>query len=300
MDSMKEGEEPLGTADQWMMRGEQLRQLKVLLEQEETVQEEHEYDLEQDQPSDQVDQLLDGRTVLRYESYLQHQRYYDDLKHVDCSFIDFGNGLLIEQDKSLGKGGLCWDAAIILAEHVVDQEQDLLKHKKQTLELGAGTGVCGLWIASRMEGCHVTMTDLPELLPLLQRNLALNDSTNNPNQTACFPIPPTLIRLGTASATILSWGCHKDYPSIPYDVILGADIVASLYDPIALAETIWDLSHATSVVFISYKGRLKGPHEQFEQRFRQLFAKVEQLNPQSRNKNPQVWILKASERHDTK
>lgn len=299
MDSMNEREEPLGIADQWMMRGEQLRQLKALMEQEENVQEEHEYDFKQNQQSDQVDKLLDGRTVLRYDSYLQHQRYYDDLKHVDCSFIDYGNGLLIEQDKSLGKGGLCWDAAIMLAEHIVDQERDLLRDKR-TVELGSGTGMCGLWIANRIEGCHVTMTDLPELLPLLQRNLALNDSTNDPNRTACFTIPPTITGLGTASVNRLSWGCQTDYPSKPYDVILGADVVASLYDPIALAETIWDLSHATSVVFISYKGRLIEPHEQFEQRFRQLFATVERLKPSSRNKNPQVWILKATERQDTK
>ena len=29
-------------------------------------------------------------TVLRYGSYLNHQRYYDDLKHVDITFIDYG------------------------------------------------------------------------------------------------------------------------------------------------------------------------------------------------------------------
>jgi hypothetical protein len=34
-----------------------------------------------------------------------NQRYHDDLKHVDCDFIDFQN-LIIQQDKSLGKGGL--------------------------------------------------------------------------------------------------------------------------------------------------------------------------------------------------
>jgi hypothetical protein len=46
-------------------------------------------------------------TVLRYESYLKHQRYHDDLKHVDCDFIDFQNdNLIIQQDKTLGKGGL--------------------------------------------------------------------------------------------------------------------------------------------------------------------------------------------------
>ena len=29
-------------------------------------------------------------TVLRYDSNLNHQRYYDDLKHVDITFIDYG------------------------------------------------------------------------------------------------------------------------------------------------------------------------------------------------------------------
>jgi hypothetical protein len=40
---------------------------------------------------------------------------------------------------------------------------------------------------------------------------------------------------------------------------MGADVVASLYDPFSLAETIHQLSMPDVIVYISYKGRLKGP-----------------------------------------
>ena len=57
-----------------------------------------------------------NRKILDYRSYLAHQRYYDDLKHVDMTYIDYGairnfNGedggrLVVEQRKNLGKGGI--------------------------------------------------------------------------------------------------------------------------------------------------------------------------------------------------
>jgi protein N-lysine methyltransferase METTL21A len=277
-------------ADEMMMRGEQLRLLKELLMAEEEVLEDEELC---DETTD-YEIMEDGRRILRYDSYLEHQRYYDDLKHVDCAFIDYGGGLVVEQDKALGKGGLCWDAAFILAEHVSSTEEELLQGKR-VLELGAGTGLCGLLVASLVQ-CHVDITDLPALLPLMQRNQQLNFGGNRSSLlTDHTPAP-----LGTAAASILTWGSPAEYPSDPYDVILGADVVASLYDPIALAETMWDLSHAQSVVYISYKGRLTEPHEKFEERFRQLFDTVERLKPWSRNNNPHVWVLKATERRDTK
>lgn len=195
------------------------------------------------------------------------------------------------------------------------------KKKKTTaslVELGSGTGLCGLMIAKAMEECHVRITDLPELLPFMTRNVQRNfesshivedekqmkDDENNDdddmkevllhtshetNNTAANPRQSR----GTVCANVLRWGVPEDYQQ-HYDVVVGADVVASLYDPIALAETMHALCHDESIVYVSYKGRLTGPHEQFEQRLGHLFDTVERIRPSSRNKNSQVWILKAT------
>ena len=93
-----------------MKRGDFLRQLRML-----ELADQAERDSVQDDTSqhldDQVDVLPNKQRVLRYDSYLAHQRYYDDLKHIDCHYIDYGTiggsgRLVIEQDKRLGKGGL--------------------------------------------------------------------------------------------------------------------------------------------------------------------------------------------------
>jgi len=63
-------------------------------------------------------------SVLRYDTYLSHQRYSDDYKHSNCHFVDFqlqnsDKKFIVEQQRSLGKRGLLWDAGVIIAEHLV-------------------------------------------------------------------------------------------------------------------------------------------------------------------------------------
>uniref|UniRef100_A0A7S2UM18 Uncharacterized protein n=1 Tax=Attheya septentrionalis TaxID=420275 RepID=A0A7S2UM18_9STRA len=320
---VEEDEDP-GIADAMLQRGEYLRQLRLLAQADEAerhadVQEEpHENDLE---PQDQTDELPDShKTVLRYESYLSHQRYYDDLKHVDINFIDYGivtgsepqtgGRLIVEQEKALGKGGLCWDAAFILAEHLIQTEPEwnVCKNVTRVVELGSGTGVCGLLLAKAVSNCHVCITDLPQLEELMRRNLNLNFSATQHEKEGLTladlvalynsnDLPSDDNRkpsAGTASAAVLRWGEPKDYRDGPFNIIVGADVVASLYDPRALAETIHALSDDRTIVYLSYKGRLSGPHDIFENAMESLFGIVERVKPSSRNKNPGVWILKAT------
>lgn len=99
--------------DTWMKRGDILRQLRQLELADQAARDDDDQD-DDKHPSqvqeNEIHVLPNQKCVLRYNSYLAHQRYYDDLKHVDCHYIDYGsigNGnLVIEQDKSLGKGGL--------------------------------------------------------------------------------------------------------------------------------------------------------------------------------------------------
>ena len=93
-----------------MNRGEFLRQLRLLELADQVERQENEGKVVDEPLQDSIDLLPNAKRVLRYDSYLAHQRYYDDLKHVDCHYIDFGNvgggRLVMEQEKRLGKGGL--------------------------------------------------------------------------------------------------------------------------------------------------------------------------------------------------
>lgn len=168
--------------------------------------------------------------------------------------------------------------------------------------------------------CHVRITDLPELLHLMTRNVRRNmhsqnilvdgvtehqakmafDEKDESKDLSFFlretdeenTIERAMDARGTVSASVLRWGVVEE-DGKQYDVVLGADVVASLYDPIALADTMHALCHDRSVVYVSYKRRLTDPHVRFENRLQCLFERVECIRPTSRNKNPQVWILKA-------
>jgi Lysine methyltransferase len=213
----------------------------------------------------------------------------------------------------------CWDAAFILAEHLIAHESEWNKSSTCLVELGSGTGLCGLMLA-KATLCHVQITDLPALLPLMARNVRRNmyaqnivdsvsecrtektwneqgeceqllfSSENFNNQGARKNAKDAR---GTVSASVLRWGMAEDYCT-EYDVVIGADVVASLYDPIALADTMHALCCDQSVVYVSYKERLTDPHIQFQDRLECLFENVERIRPTSRNRNPQVWILKAT------
>jgi predicted nicotinamide N-methyase len=298
---MPNEDEPMGIADAMMMRGDYLRKLREMAEAYD--RERSHAEGEEEKGQDEIVTLSTGQTVLRYDSFLAHQRYYDDLKHADYDFIDYGatpggGRCVIQQIKSLGKGGLCWDAAFSLAEHL----RSRVKQGEQSIiELGAGTGICGILLAKSVSDCRVNITDLPELLPLMQQNVTRNfiSELYDELSSADFSLlyngqkDPCRSR-GTCTATVFEWGQASS--SEKYNVVIGADVVASLYDPIALANTIHDLCHANSRVYISYKGRLDGPHQQFEQRMKELYNVVSTVKPIiSRNRNPGVRIMEATD-----
>lgn len=235
---------------QLMNRGSYLRRLRLLALQDEmerfTQKEEEEQTSSEWFEEKKCEDILDskereaievhvspgGERTLDYSVYLSHQRYYDDLKHVDMKYIDYGHfgggqNLIVEQRKQLGKGGFCWDAAFILGEHVVAHESawnapgEHDAEKTTVLELGAGTGLCGMMIA-KSTNAHVILTDLPELMGLIgdnvQRNFPLLQDSGRTNSSR-----------GTVESRVLRWGVEDEYRGAPFDVIVGADIVASLY-----------------------------------------------------------------------
>lgn len=90
------------------------------------------------------------------------------------------------------------------------------------LELGSGTGLVGIAAASLLHA-HVTLTDLPHVLPNLQFNADANAAA-------------TVTNGGTVEVRCLRWGEPNDMGSLghQFDLILASDVVYHdhLFDPL--------------------------------------------------------------------
>ena len=73
---------------------------------------------------------------------------------------------------SCGSGTVLWPAAVALIE-LLDQEVPKSCLNVRSLELGAGCGAVGLFLNVH-KGCEVWLTERPENLPLLARNVREN------------------------------------------------------------------------------------------------------------------------------
>lgn len=93
-----------------------------------------------------------------------------------------------------------WEAAIVLASHLAEQHLDA---DKSVIELGAGMGVVGFFLAAC--GHPVTLTDYDDdALALLKKNAAAN-------------------RLDSVAVKKLDWNCFEAPGQ--FDIVCGAELV---------------------------------------------------------------------------
>lgn len=330
-------QEPPGIADAMMNRGNFYRMMAQMdeLERLQNLSSDDEYDDEVQGNEYYLNE--NNQRVLKYATYLSHQRYYDDFKHVDFPLIDYSgcfpglDDLIVEQRKSLGKGGFCWDAAFILAHYMIENQVDWncaasevsddvgagvifsmtkpeeggiagcmqeivveiesvtsTKSKKtpRILELGAGTGCTGLLVAkAAIGGCDCTITDLPELIDIMNSNIQRNFEEKYDRKV---------------NARVLRWGINEDYfpeseEQEAYDVIFGADIVASIYDPTALVLTLHSLAGENTKIYMSYRKRWDEQIAQFLRILRMFFGEIREVaKPSSIHRNPGVYVIEIS------
>jgi hypothetical protein len=158
-----------------------------------------------------------------------------------------------------------------LGDSLINKKDEwFTQYPQRIVELGSGTGVTGLMIAKAFPNSTVHLTDLPILLPLLEKNTKGCDN---------------------ATFGVLEWGKPVNET---YDVILGADVVAGIYDSQGLAKTIYDLSHERTRVYLSTRDRLSGLIETFLANLQVYFTNVETSQPQSDNQAPNVSIIYVS------
>eukprot|EP00930_Biecheleria_cincta_P035152 TRINITY_DN24205_c0_g2_i1.p1 TRINITY_DN24205_c0_g2~~TRINITY_DN24205_c0_g2_i1.p1 ORF type:complete len:557 (+),score=125.29 TRINITY_DN24205_c0_g2_i1:121-1671(+) len=104
-------------------------------------------------------------------------------------------------------GAVLWPAATALIEHLDTKIQASLLGGTRALELGAGLGAVGLFLALH-KGCDVVVTELPESLPLLLRNVAENFPAGDGPQ-----------------AVPLSWGDEEQMGTLgSFDLVVGSDV----------------------------------------------------------------------------
>lgn len=134
-------------------------------------------------------------------------------------------------------GSTVWDAGIVLAAHVHATHRAASRSangppRTRLLDLGAGTGVCGLAAALSGGFERVVLSDLPSVVPLLERNVARNAHK--------LPRDTRVEALG------LAWDdepmLHEAARRGPYSCIVGGDL---LYRPQVVAPLLTALGALT-------------------------------------------------------
>lgn len=135
-------------------------------------------------------------------------------------------------------GSVMWDSGVVLGkflEHAVESERIHLQGKK-VIELGSGCGLVGCVAA--LLGAQVILTDLPDRLRLLKKNVEANLYGD--------------VR-GSATVNELTWGDELDNDMrnpLP-DYVLGSDVIYSEGAVVDLIATLLDLSGTQTTVILA-------------------------------------------------
>ncbi len=166
---------------------------------------------------------------------------------------------LIHTLPGLGLSYQCWNSGIYLSKylesHQIEFAASEVGRPMKILELGAGTGIVGI-VASKLFGSQaaVIITDLPDVVPNMQKNIDINHCT-----------------IDNITAASLVWGEGITNPEFLHqDYILASDVVyyEELYE--ILIQTLVELTEfgTTTKIFICCEKRRK-----IENRFWKRIAK---------------------------
>lgn len=141
-----------------------------------------------------------------------------------------------------GTAWCVWDGSIVLVRHFEAAcVQGIASCPDKILELGSGSGLAGLGLATLFEGAEVCLTDIPDALESLSRNVHLN--------------PMVASRVSVCAC---DWTCPPlDLLRQPFDLVIAADCVwlEELVDPFVHTMTLISQYNPTCVFFLSYQSR---------------------------------------------
>ncbi|KAL6861697.1 hypothetical protein ACP4OV_017397 [Aristida adscensionis] len=182
-------------------------------------------------------------------------------------------------------GAVVWDSAVVLAkllEHAADTRALPLRGAR-AVDLGSGCGLVGC--AAALLGAHVVLTDLPDRLRLLRKNVQLNA----PADDAHIP--------GSARVAELVWGDDPDpelLNPLP-DFVLGSDVIYNEEAVDDLLVTLKQLSGPQTTILLAGELRNDAVLECFLEAALEDFdvgcIEQEQWHPDFRSNRVAVFIL---------
>ncbi|XP_072342688.1 EEF1A lysine methyltransferase 3-like [Scyliorhinus torazame] len=169
--------------------------------------------------------------------------------YITHSYFQFcGYQLKIAQilGANLGVSAYVWDAGVALCQYF--EKANVIFNGKRVIELGSGTGIVG--ILATLLGGDVTLTDQPNVLKQIEKNVIVNVPAACRHRLQIRP---------------LIWGeNHTDFPAA-YDFILGSDIVYSSVTYPALVETLCYLANKGSTIYLSSELRKRNGSPSFHE-----------------------------------
>ncbi len=149
-----------------------------------------------------------------------------------------------EIDVTKNTGLKLWDGAYLLAKYL-EAGTDISKefwHGKSCVELGAGCGLVGTvtWLL----GANTILTDLPDTIEHTEMCMKVNVDRISQNGVK-----------SKLETNHLAWGSSNIPFNHPVDIIVGSDIIYSPETLDKLVSTLKKLSHAQTIILISYKPR---------------------------------------------
>jgi len=179
----------------------------------------------------------------RRETLEQHYKKYHDMFVALPSIIFPERALRMRQSLACSAcgtsgdedpGEAVWAAGVALATYISQatppgrhgNEKMAPWHGVDVLELGSGTGVAGL--AAAAEGANVLLTDRDNLMPLMAKNIRLNQD---------------YMELGSADCEAFDWTAPppKEVSSAAWDVVLCSESVTESDDVPLFADTLASL-----------------------------------------------------------
>jgi predicted nicotinamide N-methyase len=211
----------------------------------------------------------------------------------------FGHTLKLQQaPDSHDLGQTVWDASIVLAHFLARNARkgEFARHKvkgKHALELGSGMGLGGLALA--MLGCNVVLTDLPSVLPRLQRNYEMNLS-----KSALTASRSALVgNVGHIEVKALDWSQPEQreaFADTKWDYILAADCIYHEHIIEGLLQTCLRLCTPKTTVLIVNELRSDSVQSVFMQIFGEHYSikriAASKLHPLYQHPAIQVFQLK--------